>query len=95
MTLISEFKRVTEGRDYRYDSYCHSVVCEGLIRLQGPAVQIGRDRICPAVNIVDTEIPYARIASFRGLDEVHSQIKSVIVRKLHIIGFGIYMLRTR
>lgn len=87
--IKSEFKCVTEGRDYRNDSYGHSVIGERLSSLQGPAVYFGRNRIRPAVCIIDTEVPDACIASFRGLDEVHTDIKSMVIRQFDIIWLGI------
>ena len=87
--ISSEFKCITEGRNYRYDPYGHSVIGERLFSLQCPAVYFGRNRIRPAVCIIDTEVPDAGIASFRGLDEVHTDIKSMVIRQFDIIWLGL------
>ena len=53
------------------------------------------DRIQMAIGIVNTQVPDACVTSLGVLDKVQSDIKSMIIRNLHIVRLRINIYAVR
>ena len=81
--MVSESKRVTECRDDRNDAVRITDVFTVL------DLDVGIDGIQTAIGVVYAEVPGPDLTVFPLLDEVHSDVQTVIVRKFDIVRPGV------